>query len=57
MRFLTAGESHGEALSVVISEYPSGIKIDTDFINSELSRRQMGFGRGARMSVENDEVR
>lgn len=57
MRFLTAGESHGEALSVVISEYPSGIKIDTDFINSELSRRQMGFGRGVRMSIENDEVR
>jgi chorismate synthase len=57
MRFLTSGESHGEALTVIISEYPSGIKIDHDYINSELSKRQMGFGRGARMSIESDEVK
>lgn len=57
MIFLTAGESHGEALTGIINDYPSGIKIDTDFINSELARRQMGFGRGQRMSIEKDEIR
>jgi chorismate synthase len=57
MIFLTAGESHGEALTGIINEYPSGIEIDTDFINSELARRQMGFGRGQRMSIEKDEIK
>jgi len=57
MRFLTAGESHGEALTVIMDEFPSGVDIDEDFINSELSKRQMGFGRGARMSIESDEVK
>ena len=57
LRFLTAGESHGEALSGIISEYPSGIKIDTDFINYELSRRQKGYGRGGRVKIEADQVK
>jgi chorismate synthase len=57
MIFLTAGESHGEALSGIINDYPSGIVIDTDFINLELARRQMGFGRGQRMSIEKDEIK
>jgi chorismate synthase len=57
MRFLTAGESHGEALSGIIEGFPSGIKIDVDFINTELARRQMGFGRGQRMSIEKDEIK
>jgi chorismate synthase len=57
MIFLTAGESHGEALTGIINDYPSGIEIDTDFINLELARRQMGFGRGQRMSIEKDEIR
>ncbi len=57
MIFLTAGESHGQALTGIINDYPSGIKIDTDFINSELARRQMGFGRGHRMSIEKDEIK
>ena len=57
MRFLTAGESHGEALNAIISEFPSGVKIDTDFINYELARRQMGYGRGQRMSIEKDEIK
>lgn len=57
MRFLTAGESHGEALNTIISEFPSGVKIDPDFINSELAKRQMGFGRGSRMSIESDEIK
>ena len=57
MRFLTAGESHGEALSGIISEYPSGVKIDTGFINHELSRRQKGYGRGGRAKIEADQVK
>ncbi len=57
MIFLTAGESHGEALTGIINDYPSGIEIDTDFINLELARRQMGFGRGQRMSIEKDEIK
>jgi len=57
MQFLTAGESHGEALNCIISDFPSGVKIDTDFINNELSRRQRGFGRGGRMSIEKDEIK
>ena len=57
MIFLTAGESHGEALTGIINDYPSGIEIDTDFINFELARRQMGFGRGQRMSIEKDEIK
>jgi len=57
LRFLTAGESHGEALSGIISEYPSGVKIDADFINNELSRRQKGYGRGGRVQIEADQVK
>ena len=57
MRFLTAGESHGEALSGIISEYPSGVKIEVDFINYELSRRQKGYGRGGRVKIEADQVK
>ena len=57
MRFLTAGESHGEALTGIIEGFPSGIRIDVDYINTELARRQMGFGRGQRMSIEKDEIK
>jgi len=57
MIFLTAGESHGEALAGIINDFPSGIEIDADFINFELARRQMGFGRGQRMSIEKDEIK
>ncbi|MBM3707641.1 MAG: chorismate synthase [Actinobacteria bacterium] len=57
MQFLTAGESHGEALSCIISDYPSGVSVDIAFINNELSRRQKGFGRGSRMSIEKDNVK
>lgn len=56
MRYLTAGESHGKALVGIIDDYPSGVTIDLDFINHELSRRQSGFGRGNRMSIEKDRV-
>ncbi|MBN1298820.1 MAG: chorismate synthase [Actinobacteria bacterium] len=57
MRFLTSGESHGEALTAIISEFPAGISVDTGFIDAELARRQSGFGRGARMKIEKDRVR
>lgn len=56
MRFLTAGESHGKGLVGIIDDYPSGVLIDIDFLNHELSRRQKGFGRGNRMSIEKDEL-
>lgn len=55
-RFLTAGESHGKCLTAIIEGMPSGVNIDIDFINSELSRRQQGYGRGERMKIENDTV-
>ena len=55
-RILTAGESHGHSLVAIIEGLPSGLKIDLDFINQELSRRQEGFGRGKRMSLERDRV-
>lgn len=55
-RFLTAGESHGKCLTAIIEGLPSGIEIDTDFINSELARRQQGYGRGERMKIEKDTV-
>lgn len=55
-RFLTAGESHGAELTAIIEGIPSGLTIDIDYINSELSRRQQGYGRGDRMKIENDKV-
>ncbi len=55
-RFLTAGESHGKCLTAIIEGIPSGITIDTDFINNELKRRQQGYGRGERMKIETDTV-
>ena len=53
-RFLTSGESHGKCLNAIIEGVPSGIRIDNDFINKELSRRQVGYGRGGRMLIEKD---
>lgn len=55
-RFLTAGESHGKCLTAIIEGMPSGVSIDIDFINNELSRRQQGYGRGERMQIENDTI-
>ena len=53
-RVLTSGESHGKCLDAIIEGIPSGIKIDVEFINSELKRRQSGYGRGGRMKIESD---
>lgn len=55
-RFLTAGESHGKSLTAIIEGLPAGLEIDVDFINSELKRRQGGYGRGGRIKIESDEV-
>ena len=55
-RFLTAGESHGKCLTAIIEGIPAGFQIDEDFINSELKRRQGGYGRGGRMKIESDKV-
>lgn len=55
-KFLTSGESHGKCLNAIIEGVPAGIPIDVEFINSELKRRQVGYGRGARMSIETDTV-
>ncbi len=56
MRFLTAGESHGQALVVIVEGFPAGIEIRLDEIEKELARRRIGFGRGPRMRIERDEV-
>ena len=53
-RFLTSGESHGKCLTAIIDGLPAGLNIDIDFINSELRRRQQGYGRGGRMGIETD---
>lgn len=54
IRFLTAGESHGKALNVIVEGFPSNLPLNEDFINEELKRRQSGYGRGMRMKIETD---
>jgi chorismate synthase len=54
VRFLTAGESHGRALIVILEGIPAGLSIDTEAITRELRRRQGGYGRGRRMTIESD---
>ncbi len=56
IRFLTAGESHGKALTGIIDGIPAGLHIDEDYINIQLARRQQGYGRGGRMKIEKDQV-
>jgi len=55
-RFTTAGESHGPALVAIVEGLPAGLPIDIEQINHELWRRQQGYGRGARMKIEQDRV-
>ena len=57
LRWLTAGESHGEALTGIIEGLPAHIPITRDDIRASLARRRLGYGRGARMKFEADEVR
>jgi chorismate synthase len=56
LRYLTAGESHGPALTALVEGFPSGIALDTEFINVELKRRQGGYGRGKRQTLETDRI-
>lgn len=54
LRFLTAGESHGRALVVILEGLPAGLTVDVDAITRDLRRRQGGYGRGRRMAIESD---
>ena len=54
VRFLTAGESHGRTLVVILEGIPAGLTIDLDAITRDLRRRQGGYGRGRRMAIESD---
>jgi chorismate synthase len=56
LRFLTAGESHGPCLTVIVEGLPAGLSVDVEAINRDLARRQGGYGRGGRMKIERDEV-
>jgi chorismate synthase len=56
LRFVTAGESHGQALVAWISGLPAGVPVEVDFIGRELHRRQLGYGRGARQRIEKDQA-
>jgi chorismate synthase len=56
LRWLTAGESHGPALVGVLEGLPAGVRITTEVIVDELARRRAGYGRGARMTFEQDEI-
>ena len=57
LRFLTAGESHGPSLTVIVEGLPSGLAITQEQIGDELSRRRLGYGRGPRMRFERDQLR
>ena len=57
LRFLTAGESHGPALTVILEGLPAGLAIDTEALAAFMRRRREGYGRGARMAIEDDAVR
>jgi chorismate synthase len=56
-RFLTAGESHGPCLTMIVEGLPAGLPIDTAIIDADLRRRQGGYGRGGRMKIEKDAAR
>jgi chorismate synthase len=56
LRFLTAGESHGPGLVATVEGLPAGLVVSSEGIAAELARRRLGFGRGARMRVEQDEL-
>jgi len=56
IRYVTAGESHGQALLAIVEGLPAGISISSEYINHQLWRRQQGYGRGGRMRIEADRV-
>lgn len=57
IRFLTAGESHGAGLTAILEGIPAGLRLLAADINQELARRQLGYGRGGRMKIEQDRVK
>ncbi|MGO9598290.1 MAG: chorismate synthase [Isosphaeraceae bacterium] len=57
LRYLTAGESHGQALTAIVEGFPSGVVVDTALIDRELERRQGGYGRGKRQKLETDRIK
>jgi chorismate synthase len=56
LTYHTAGESHGPGMVVLVQGVPAGLRVEVDFINAELARRQGGYGRGARQKIETDTV-
>ncbi|HET9602362.1 MAG TPA: chorismate synthase [Acidimicrobiales bacterium] len=56
LRFLTAGESHGQALVVIVEGLPAGLAVTVEEVQGELARRRLGYGRGPRMQFEADDV-
>ena len=56
LRWLTAGESHGPALTAVVEGLPAGVQVTSAVIANDLARRRLGVGRGARMKFEQDEI-
>lgn len=54
LRFVTAGESHGQALIAWVSGFPAGVPVEMEFVQRELHRRQLGHGRGGRQKIEKD---
>lgn len=57
IRYFTAGESHGPALTAIIEGIPAGLPVSAEQINRQLQRRQGGYGRGGRMKIESDQAR
>lgn len=56
LRYLTAGESHGKCLVGILEGLPAGLPVEVEYVNMQLKRRQTGYGRGKRMSIEEDKV-
>ncbi len=56
LRFLTAGESHGKAMVVIVEGMVAGLSLTEDYITRDLRRRQEGYGRGDRMKIEKDQA-
>ena len=56
LRFVTAGESHGKALAVIVEGLPAGLPVTAEWVDRDLARRTQGYGRGARMKIERDRI-
>src|SRR5712691_6659075 len=54
--FVSAGESHGPQLTIIVTGMPAGVRLDRERMNCDLARRQHGYGRGGRMKIEHDEA-